>query len=154
LDIKKINKKAQQSTLTGLVVVMLIAIGIFGGIFLFFQEVMLDNGANIPTKYDDTYGRLIESQQSIDDNVKSVQDSFNDIYEADNVWQVAWNGLKGLGSIIKLPVIFIANGIYIANNLITGIDSIPTFYKALALTGILAAMVFLILALLKGESRM
>jgi len=46
-------------------------------------EQMENNNAEIPSKYNDTYNQLLESQTSIDDDISAIKDNVNDIEEAD-----------------------------------------------------------------------
>lgn len=153
MDTKKINKKGEAS-LTNLVITIIIVIGVFGTMFLFLQKKATDSSVILDTKYNDTYNRLNSAQSTLDNNVHAIQTNLDNIKEADSAFQVAWNGLKGLGNTIILPISFISSGVDIASAIVIPLDFVPQNIKSLAILGIIAFIIFLVLANLKGEPKM
>ena len=149
MELKKINKKGT-STLTGIVIGLLLVIGIFITFFGFWNEQMENNDAVIPEKYNDTYNQLLESQDSIDADINSIKDNVNDIEEADENFLSAWNGFKALGSTLLLPVSFISESVQVAEAVTGSADFIPQSIRTLFLIGIIAIVLFIVLALLTG----
>lgn len=150
-----VNKKIKKSsmTLTGIVLSLLIVMAIFYAGFSFLSDNASDAGIVIDAKYNQTYTNLQTSQDSLELNVNAIKDNLDNVSEADNTFQVAWNGLKGLGNVLKLPLRFIDNAVSTFDALIISLDVIPPKIKTLIFIGILVTMVLLILAILKGEPR-
>lgn len=142
------------STLTGVVMSLLIVIGFFLMGFSYLDGQVTQSGVTIDAKYNETYTRLETSQGGIEDNVDAIKDNLNDIKEAETTYQVAWNGLKGLGNTLKLPVRFISSTNDVAEAMDSPLDVVPPKIKTLIMIGITAFVVLLVLSLLKGEQRL
>ena len=154
MDIKKINKKGSSLTLTGVVLSLLVAIGFFVGYFAFFSEQLSRNSETLDDKYNDTYTQLLEITDNIDEDVNEIKESVDKIREADETYLAALNGFKALGSTLLLPISFISHSIDLSEAFLTDGDIIPPFYQTLLITGILVVILFLILALLKGDPKL
>ncbi len=141
-------------TLMGLVIIMIIAMGVFIGGYKWIAINAESAGVTIDSKYNDTVSNLTLTQSSLEDNVNEIRDNFDNIKEADSTWEVAWNGLKGLGNILLLPISFVTTGIETYTTIDLSLDVIPTWIKTLVLIGITAGIVLLVLSLLKGEPRL
>lgn len=152
MALKKIKKSA--SSLTGLVMSLLIVFGLFTGMFLFLQDQAENSSVDVDTKYNQTYKNLTAQVDDLDDNVQDIKDNFADIKEAESTWQVAWNGMKGLGNTLKLPISFVSTTIGTYNIIEKDVDIIPTWVKTLIILGITAFVVFLVLAIIKGEPKL
>jgi hypothetical protein len=152
MDTKKMNKKA--STLTSLVISMLIVIGVFSGYYLFFVEQMDNYGGTLDDKYNETYQTLLTEQETIDDNVEDVKESLVEVEEASNDFLAAIAGFKGLGKALLLLTAFVSSGVNIFTAVFFSTDIIPTDVQNLLLIGIIAFIVLLIIAILKGEGKM
>ena len=155
MDIKKIMKnKRGGNTLTGLVITLILVMGIFSTMFLFLQQKSSESGITLDAKYNDSYTRLKSAQDNLDENVHTIQTNLDDIKEADTAFQVAWNGLKGLGNTLILPISFVSSAIDTVSAIIIPLDFIPQNIKNLILLAIIAVVLFLVLANLKGEPKM
>ena len=152
MDHTKIKKSA--FTLTNLVLILVLAIGMFSAGFLYLTNQAKISQITIDTKYNDTYNRLETSQDDLDENIQTIKENLKDIKEAETSYQVAWNGLKGLGNTLKLPINFISTTIDILNAMLIPLDVLPKKYKTLVVIAILAAILFLVLAILKGEPKL
>lgn len=151
MAIEKLVVRKSASTLIGLVVSIVFAMAFFTGMYLWWQVNADDVGLSIDSKYNETYARLDNASLTLDDNIQDIKDGVTGIKEADNAWQVAWNGLKGLGNVLKLPVSFVSSAYDTVMALFIPLDFIPTWVKTLALITIIAGVVFLILSILKGD---
>jgi len=141
-------------TLTGLVMIIILTIGMFSVGFLYLSKQAELSGVTIDTKYNDTYNRLEDSQDDLDDNIQSIKTNVEGIKEAETAYQVAWNGLKGLGNTLKLLINFVSTAIDTASAMLIPLDIVPPRIKSLILLGLIAGIVFLILAILKGEPKL
>ena len=148
---KQMKLRNSGSTLTGLVLTLLIVIGIFFGGYTYISEHGRDAGITVDEKYDLAYEELNESRNKLDSNVGSIKNNLGNITEAENTFQVALNGLKGLGNALKLPIIFVGTTIGVWEVGATFLDFLPDWFLPLALIGIIAFVVFLVLRVLKGE---
>jgi hypothetical protein len=145
----KTIKKA--NTLTGLVISILLGIGFFTGMFLFWNYNATESGQVIDSKYNNTYTNLTAYQTPLDNNVQEIRNAMNKLTSADNTWQVAWNGFIGLGQVLKLPISMITTALGVYSSLEGSLDIVPSWVTALIFIGITAVIVFLILSNLKGE---
>jgi hypothetical protein len=152
MDAKKIKKSTVN--LTSFVFGLILFLGIFTGMFLWLNKNVNDSGNTIDDKYTNAYNQLNSTQSELDDNIESIKESFTNIGEADNTWQVAWNGFKALGETMKLPINFIDTVLQELHITFIALDYVPEWFKTLAGMAITALVVFLVLALLKGESNM
>lgn len=152
--IKKINLRNSGSTLTSVLVILLIVMGIFFAGYTYIENNVNSANISLDSKYNESYGNLTAAQTDLEDNVNEIRDSFDDIAEADNTFQVAWNGLKGLGSALKLPISFVSTSLATWTALVFPLDFLPSWVIPLIFVGVLAFIVILILKILKGEPSM
>lgn len=145
----KTIKKA--NTLTGLTISILLGIGFFTGMYLFWSYNATESGLAIESKYNNTYSNLTYYQTPLENNIQDIRDAMNKLASADNTWQVAWNGFVGLGNILKLPISMISTALGVYSSLEGSLDVIPSWVTGLVFIGITAVIVFLILSNLKGE---
>ena len=82
-----------------------------------------------------------------------IQINLENVSEADNTYQVAVNGFKALGNTLKLMISFVSNAIDTTSAIIIPLDVIPTNVKSLMLIGIVALVIFVVLAVLKGDDK-
>jgi len=144
------RNKRGANTLTGIVIGLLLVIGVFITYFGFWNEQMQNNNAEIPSKYNETYAQLLESQDSIDEDINAIKDNVNDIEEADENFLAAWNGFKALGSTLLLPVSFISESVQVTEVVTGSADFIPQEIKTLGIIAIITLVLFIILSLLTG----
>lgn len=151
---KKIKKRSSQNTMTGVVMGLLLVMAIFFGSYLYITDNVDSANVTLDDKYAESYSNLTDSRDELDDNVQEIQDSFDNIKEADNTFEAAWNGFKGLGSILKLPISFVSTTIATWQAIVPTLDIVPTWALTLIFIGITAFIVFLVLKILKGEPNM
>jgi hypothetical protein len=152
MALKTINKKG--STLTTLVIAMLLVIGIFSGYYLFFVEQMDNYDTTLDEKYNETYQTLLETQEAIDNNVTTIRNRITEVEEADNTFLAAIAGFKGLGAALLLLVTFVSSGVNVFTAIFFSTDIIPSDVQNLMLIGVIAFIILLIIAILKGEGKM
>jgi len=148
---KQIRKSA---TLTSTIIAVLIIMGVFFGMYAYFSNSLSAGGATLDSKYSDTYNKLNGSAEELNTQTEGVRAAAQNISEAENVVQVAWNGLKGLGKTVKLTFGFADILLDVWDAFATTLDIVPNWAIALAFTGILVFIVFLIVSVLKGEPKM
>ena len=151
---KKVKIKKSGGTLTGLVVALLLVIGIFYVGFSYLKVQTDAAGITIPTKYNDTFNDLETSQNTLSDNVDAIKANVGNITEATSIYSVAWNGLKGLGNTLKLPVSFVGSAVDTSHAVFISLDVIPPRIIVLITIGIIAFVVFLVLSILKGDPKL
>ncbi len=141
-------------TVTGLVVILIMVMAIFIGGYLYLVDNVESAGLSLDSKYQAAYGNITAAQEDLDTNVNEIRDSLKAINEAETTFQVAWNGLKGLGKTIKLPITFINTALATWTAIVFPTDIIPGWAKTLAFIAITAFVVFLVIKVLKGEPNM
>ena len=151
MDITTIKKA---STLSSMTVTLLLVFAFFTGMYLYWNQNATNVGLTIEGKYVDTYGNLTLAQNDLSTNVEDIKNSLNEIKEADSTFQVAWNGLKGLGNTLRLPISFVSTSLATYTGLEFALDFVPKWIRTLAFIGIIAIVVFLIASILKGDPRL
>ena len=146
--------RKNSTTLTGLVMAILIVMVIFTGSYLWWESSVSSAGVTFDTRYNESYNRLNTTRDSLSDNVNDIRDNVQAIKEADDIYQVAWNGLKGLGNTLKLPVSFLDTALETFSIMTGLLDFVPGWIITLTVIGLTAFIVFLVLSLLKGEPRL
>jgi len=149
MDTKKIRKSTMG--LMGIVLSLLLVLGIFTAFFTYWQTNAIDAGRTIDSKYNGTYGNLSVAQDDLDANVDAIKNNLDDVSEATSTYQVAWNGLKGLGNTLKLPINFVSTALTTYGAFDNSLDFIPDWIKTLILIGLTAGAVFIVLAVLRGK---
>lgn len=150
---KKIGIK-KSATMIGLVVTLLLVIGMFMFGFLYLKDQTDAAGTIIPDKYNDTFSRLSETQTRMDQQVNAIQTNLTKITEAPSVYTVAVNGLKGLGNTMILLIGFLGAAVDTTTAITLSIDIIPPIIVGLAIIGIIAFVIFLVLSNLKGDPKL
>ena len=149
---KKIKKS--ESTLAGITFGIIIAIGIFTAMFLWMQTNAEESGVvlNDP-KYNDSYNRLVQNQDSLNNTIEELKNNANNIVEPDSAFGVAWNGLKGLVNVFKVPLQMLSIG-YETLNIMTYplTDVIPRWLLVILQIGLVAFIIFVIVSIFKGDN--
>jgi len=149
-------KKVKNSvtSLLSIVVIMLLAMGLFFSSFLYMKTQTDAAGITIDTKYNDTFNRLENASKSIDSNVNDIQSNLANVSEADSTYQVAVNGFKALGNTLKLTLSFVSSAVDTTSAILIPLDIIPEDIKSLVFIGLIACVIFVVLALLKGDDKL
>ena len=145
--------KKSELTMTSMIITILLVMGMFFAGYLWIKYNSDQSGIVIDPKYDDTFTRLETQQVALDEDVNTVKNAVKGISEADSTFQVAWNGLKGLGSSLMLVINFLDSALNVMLAMFIPIDFIPSRYIALAIIGIIAVVVLLIVSILKGDPK-
>ena len=133
--------------------ILIIMVAFFAG-FAWIQGNASQAGLTIDSKYNDSYEGLEEAQDDLDTKVTEIQTNFGDIAEADDIWEVAWNGLKGLGNVLTLPIQFIDTSLAVWLAMVPGLGFLPSWVATIIFIGITAFLVFLVLSILKGDPKL
>jgi len=145
--------KKSELTMTSMVITILLVMGMFFAGYLWIKYNSDQSGIVIDSKYDDTFTGLETQQTTLDKDVNTVKNAVKKISEADSTFQVAWNGLKGLGSSLILVIRFLDSAINTAMYMFGSLDFIPKVYMTLAIIGIITVVVLLIVSILKGDPK-
>jgi len=149
---KKMNKNG--ATITMIVMVLLLVIGIFGGFFLFIGDQFGNYDTVLDEQYNDTYNELLNQQELLGDRVNNVTEAINNAREVESGILAAINGFKGLGQALLLLRDFSSSSFTIFETVIFSNEIIPQNYQDLIIIGLIAFVIFIIIAILKGESKM
>ena len=104
MDIKTIKYK-KGMTFSGLIISALLGIGIFMACYLFIVGNANQAGVVVDSASNETYNQLVAQSKIIDSGGKNISENLRKIGEADNAAQVAWNGLRGLGSTLLISIL-------------------------------------------------
>jgi len=155
MAIKKVKKA---STLTGLVIILVLVMGTFIACYNYLEWNVNNSGETFDERYAGITGNITDEEVGVmyelDNNVKAIQSSFANVTEATSVYSVAWNGLKGLGLTLKLPITFVTTGIATFSIITAPLNDLPGWVIVLVSIGITASIVLLVLSILKGDPRL
>ena len=146
--LEKIRKS--ESTITGLVISLLLVVGIFIGGYLYLSNNYTSAGITVSDDYVGTYSRLNTSQNDLESLSSSMRGNYTNIVEADSVYQVAINGFKGLGNVLKIPVLLIDLAINTFESFLDLISVIPGWVIALVSIGITLYVILLLVKMSAG----
>ena len=150
MGIKKIRKG--EGNLTSLIFTILIVIGVFTGMFLYLAQKANENSIILDSKFNNTYNNLISSQNIMQNNSEQMQGYLKNMTEADNTYQVAINGLKGLGTVFKSMLLFLETTSNTKDALVETYQStFPSWIIALITVGIILFVVLLFISIYKGD---
>lgn len=138
------------ATLTSVVMSLILGIALFTGMFIWMNKSAEDSNQTVDSKYSDVYEQYNTQTSNLNTKLTEMRNNFKNIVEPKSVYQVAINGLQGLGNVLLIPVYFID---YIINTITatqTFLD-IPDWVKTLLGVALLAFLVLLIIKTLKGE---
>lgn len=151
MDIKKIKAN---STMTSVLMSLILVMAIFTGMYLWWENNATSSGYNLEGVYQDTYSNINKSQSDLDNNIEAIKTSFNNIKEADNTFQVALNGMKVLGSTLKLPISFVDTTLQTYSYMEKPLDYIPTWVKVFSIMSLTILILFIVLSILKGDGKL
>jgi hypothetical protein len=145
------NKKGM--TFSGLIVSCLLVIGVVITCYLFIVGNASQSGMIIDNQTNGTYTQLLNQSKIIESGGEEIKQNLAGIGEADNAAQVAWNGLRGLGSTLLISISFL-NPIEQIFEIFIGQagEGVPGYVKALFMVGLVLFVSLLILSVLKGDS--
>lgn len=143
----------KNASFQGLFVTIILSIILFFALFGYVSNNYANSGVT------DTVGSGINNSiyyynKNLTNNINDLRDSTEAISEADgNLIQIAWNGLTGIGTTIKVffGTIIIATGLW--NAVFPALSFLPIWFKLLVEALITVSIVLLILGAFKGESK-
>lgn len=145
----KTIKKA--NTLSSFIISLILGVGIFTGLYLFWGYNALESGQVIETKYNNSYTNLTSAQVPLENNINALRGNLTKLESASNAWQFAINGFVSMGEIFKLPLNYINVFVGVFDSLMGTLDIVPSWVVALSLIGLLSVVIFLIWSVLKGD---
>jgi len=151
VDIKKMKS---QASVTNLVVILLLVMGIFLGLYGYWIFNINNSGIAIDSIYVETSGNVTEAINDLNKNVQDIQDGYQNIKEAEVGFLTAWNGMKSLGSTLKLPITFLDTALTVFTRMVWPLqaaDYMSTLLLVLSFIGVGASVLFIALRVLKGE---
>lgn len=147
------NKKGG-GTVTGLIISLLVVMALFYGGFNYIDSNY--ESANITEQlgYNQSYSELQDAQEALETNIDDIQSSVQGIIEADgNIVAVAWNGLTGLASTLRLFITIIDVGVSVWNAIFPALAFLPNWIKILMELAIIITIVLIIVGAFKGEAK-
>jgi len=133
----------------GLVMSLIVALGIFSGMYLYLDENVSSANQTIGNNYEGIYSNLTSERNSLNTNIENIRDDVQNITEADSAFQVAINGFKGLGHVLLLPLNFIDSAQNTYRTLLNAVE-IPVWSKVLITMALLSTVLFIIIGILRG----
>jgi len=152
--IRKITIRKSAFSLTALTMYLLISIAFFMGFFLYWNQNIADANLEMDSTYNKTYGNLSQAQETLENNVDDIKSNVEGIKEADNAVQATWNAIKGLGNTLKLPISFVDSTLDVYTGLNSGLGYLPKWAITTFEIALVALVVFLLLAILKGDPKL
>jgi len=153
METSKIKLK-NNASMIGVVMMMLLVMTVFTAGFLYIQNNATQSGITVDSKYNQSFTQLSSAQDDLSDTVTKLQHNLNNVTEASSVYQVAWNGLKGLGNALILPIEFMSAGLSVWTAMVPGMDMLPDWLSTIIFIAITAFIVLLVLSILKGEPKL
>lgn len=142
----------KQATLTGIIFSIILAFAIFTGCYIWISFNATDSGVILDSKYSDSYANLNAQQNQLNNTIGDIRNSFEKVVEPESIYSVAFNGLKGFLSIVKLPIQFVGIAVSTYLNLGTLVE-LPSWVKVLIILSITTIIILVVFALLKGEQK-
>jgi len=146
---KMINKKAS-GTLGGIIITMILVMGLFYGMYNYIGFNYTEAGIESNSSYTAAYVALEEAQGNLNTDITNIKDKTQEINEADgNILTVAWNGLSGLASTMRLFTEITVVAVSLWNTLLPILTFIPNWVKILIE---MAIIIFIILKIIGAFS--
>lgn len=150
MDYKKIKKS--ESSLSGIIFSLFIAIFVFTAGFYWIQSNATESGRQVDAMYNTSFTQLQQQQTNLSNTITELRDSAEAITEPDNTFSVAWNGLKGLVTLFSIPLKLINIGDQAMDVMLTPIATLlPNWIITLIKIGLVAFIILVIIAIFKGD---
>lgn len=147
------NKKGA-GTVTGLIISLLVVMALFYGGFNYISSNYESANITDTLGYNQSYAELQDAQDALETNIDDIQSSVQGITEADgNIVSVAWNGLTGLASTLRLFITIIDVGVSVWNAIFPALAFLPNWIKVLMELAIIITIVLIIVGAFKGEAK-
>lgn len=152
MDYKKIIRlKKAAVTFTAVLMMLLMVMFVYYSVFTIIGSNAASANVSLDGKYQSIQDNLTAYQNETNFEANKVQADLQKITEASDVFSVAWNGMKALGSTLKLTLNFMASILGTFQALIPTLDFLPQIANDLIMLALLIFVVFLVLKILKGE---
>jgi len=142
----------KNATLTSIIFSIILAFAIFTGCYLWISWNASDSGVVLDSKYNESYAELNNQQNDLNSTITDIRDSFDAVTEPTSIYSVAFNGLKGLLSVVKLPVQMVGIAVSTYLNIGTLVE-LPNWARILIILSITTIVILVVFALLKGEQK-
>ncbi|KKN69373.1 hypothetical protein LCGC14_0442330 [marine sediment metagenome] len=147
------NKKGG-GTVTGLIISLLVVMALFYGGFNYISFNYESANITDTLGYNQSYSDLQDAQDGLETNIGDIKTSVQGIAEADgNIVAVAWNGLTGLASTLRLFITIIDVGVSVWNAIFPALAFLPQWVKVLMELAIIITIVLIIVGAFKGEAK-
>ncbi len=142
----------KSATLTGVVLGMLLVIGVFLSLFLWYKVNIESAGITIDPTQAAAYSNINAKINETDAVVTSIVNAANNVTETSSLYVVAIYGIKGLIEVVKLPLKFLA----IAKDSFLAFSTmleIPSWILSLISIAIIVVIVLIVIGIWKGEPK-
>ena len=149
--IKKMNKKAE-ATLGAITSIIFISLFFIIGFFLWMQANSTESGRYLEPEYNETYNNLLASQNNLSNTMGSLRAGVQNLTEAGEDYGSAWNGLKGLVQVWKIPLNILSIGEQGIQFLVSPLGGlIPPFVVNIIMVVIITFIILVIASIFKGD---
>lgn len=150
---QKIMFKKSAGTLWGIVIALIIVMAMFYGMYNFIDENATEANKTISSVYQGTYTNLSAAEDRLQTTQNQIQSGVNNLTEADASFASAWNGLKGLIAVVKLPLNFIDISAAVTEGMIeSSMGVLPSWSLNLIKLAIAMFILFVVWSIFKGDS--
>jgi hypothetical protein len=148
---KKIKKS--ESTLAGLTFSILIAIVLFTGFFYWISANAVESGREVDEMYNTSFTGLQTELTNLSTTINQIRDAASDITEPKEGFLTAWNGLKGLLNIFRIPLNLIDIAWQSYQLMVTPLAGIiPRWLIDIVAIGLVAFIIYIIVSIFKGDN--
>ncbi len=138
----------------GVIMSVLMVMVIFYGAFNYISDNYISSGITIPGNYSNSYTDLQAAQDSLNTSTEGIKNATRGIAEADgNILTIAWNGLTGLASTLRLFIGIIDISLATWDAILPGLSFLPGWLKLLTELAIIITIILVIIGLFKGENK-
>ena len=142
----------KNATLTEVVLGMLLVIGIFVGLFLWYKVNIESAGVTLDPTQSAAYTNINKQINSTESVVNNIVDAANNVTETSSLYVVAIYGIKGLIEVVKLPLKFLAIAKESFLSFITMLE-LPSWIVTIISIAIIVVIVLIVIGIWKGEPK-
>lgn len=151
MDYKKIKKS--ESSLGGIIFSLFIAIFVFSAGFYWISSNATESGRQVDAMYNTSFTQLQVQQDNLSSSITELRDSAQALTEPGEGFSVAWNGLKGLVNVFRVPFQLISIGDQAMDVTLTPVATlVPEWVITLIKIALVAFIILVIIAIFKGDS--
>lgn len=142
----------KNANLTGVILSVLLVIGVFVGMFLWYKVNMESAGMSIDGTQSAAFTNINSKVNDVNTVVTDIIDSANNLTETSSLYVVAIYGIKGLINLLKMPLKFLAiiKDSFLA--FVTMIE-IPKWIVTIISVTIMVIIVLIVIGIMKGEPK-